>query len=118
MRTPAGHECKFYYEDFNRGRDLQQCRIDRTPDSRQWIPSECAKCPVPHILMANSSPHMHLTLESKARILGFGHQMKVYAHCEKHDIRIADPYVGCPECNRERPGLELFAAALENLDDD
>lgn len=44
--------------------------------------------------------------------------MHVYAHCEKHDIPVADPYIGCPECNRERPGLELFAAALDNLDDD
>ncbi len=118
MKTPAGHECKFYYEDFHRGRNVQECRIERTPNSRHWIPSECAKCPVPHILMANSSPFLHLTLESKARLLGLGHQMNVSARCEKHTIPVDDPYVGCTACNRERPGLDIFAAALENLDDD
>jgi hypothetical protein len=118
MRTPAGHECKFYYEDFNRGRNIQECRIERTPESRQWIPQECTKCPVPHILRANSSPHLHLTLDSKTRFLGFGHVIGVLAHCDKHEIPVEDPYIGCPQCNRERPGLELFAAALDNLDDD
>src|SRR5688572_8219728 len=33
MRTPAGKECDFYYEDFHRGRELQECRIQKAAQS-------------------------------------------------------------------------------------
>ena len=31
--------------------------------------------------------------------------------------RIPDPFVGCPRCNAERPGLDAFLKALENDDE-
>ena len=54
MRTPAGVECGNYYEDFYRGRSVQECRlIERNPSSKQWEPKLCARCPVPGIVRAN-----------------------------------------------------------------
>jgi hypothetical protein len=113
MRTPAGSECSYYYEDFHRGRNTQECRIPKAPKSAAWRPEYCAKCPVPRILLANASATMELTLNIKQTFLGFGRKMEVMAHCLRHDIPIADPYVGCEQCNKERPGLDLFKSALE-----
>ena len=57
MKTPAGKECKHYYQDFHRGRDIQECRLaKRNLDSEKWHPDDCSKCPVPEILMANADP--------------------------------------------------------------
>ena len=119
MRTPAGTECRFYYEDYNRGRNRQECRlINENPDSMHWRPSDCSRCPVPDVLKANASAHLELRLTIKPRLLGFGRQHIVSAHCSRHRTEIEDPYIGCPECNAERPGLDLFRQALEGDEPD
>lgn len=116
MKTPAGKQCRFYYEDFNRGRNLQECRAARRPEagtSLQWQPKDCASCPVPEILNANASADMEIEVVIKPRLLGLGRNLTVAAHCSKHDIAITDPFVGCERCNEERPGLDQFLKALE-----
>lgn len=119
MRTPAGKECPHYYEDFNRGRNIQECRlVQANPDSMPWRPSDCARCPVPDIVRANASPQMKLTLTIRGAWLGFVRQLKVEAWCTKHDIPIDDPYTGCPLDAEENDALRLFRDALENPDDD
>lgn len=120
MRTPAGKECKHYYEDYNRGRNIKECRLVKAnPESMRWRPSDCTRCPVPAILYANASPDMELTLTIKTRLMGFGRQYAVSATCIRHRITIDDPFVGCPKCNTERSeGLDLFRQALESHDDD
>jgi len=118
MRTPAGHDCSFYYEDFHRGRDVQECRAAKVERSAPWQPKDCARCPVPGILLANSSPDLQLTLHIQRSIFGFGNRIFVHATCRKHNTPVENPYTGCVECNNERPGLSLFAQALEDLDDD
>jgi hypothetical protein len=119
MRTPVGKECRHYYEDFHRGRDVQECRlIQANPASLRWRPSHCKQCPVPDILNANSSPDLQLQLTVKPRMLGLGRQMEVTASCLKHHVPIEDPFVGCPRCNAERPGLDVFRQALDRIDDD
>ena len=117
MRTPAGKECDFYYEDFHRGRELQECRIQKAPQSLPWHPKDCAKCPVPDILRANSSRHLRLELNIQTRMLGMGRKIEVRAWCDKHGTSIENPFTGCPKCNAERPGLALFAEAMEEIDD-
>ncbi len=115
MRTPAGKECPQYYADFHRGRHQQECRLaDRNPSSARWQPSDCSRCPVPEILHANASPYMRLKLTIKPGFLGIGRQNVVEAFCERHNIPITDPMVGCPKCNAERPGIDAFLSALEN----
>lgn len=114
MKTPAGQECVHYYEDYFRGRNVQECRLIKVnPDSMRWQPSDCAKCRVPDILNANASRNMELKLTVKRGFLGFGRKLVVTAHCLKHDITIEDPYVGCPKCAADNPGLDLFRKALE-----
>jgi hypothetical protein len=113
MRTPAGKECLHYYEDFHRGRTTQECRlVKENPESAPWRPKDCARCPVPEILMANASETMHLRLTIRPVLLGFVRQMKVDAWCDKHDVPIEDPYTGCPICAEENPALQVFRDAL------
>lgn len=119
MRTPAGKDCRYYYEDFHRGRNVQECRlIKQNPESFPWRPQYCARCPVPEILNANASRNMELTLTVKPVMLGLGRKLEVTASCLKHRISIEDPYVGCPKCNAERPGLDAFRKALEQPDEE
>ena len=112
MRTPAGQECRFYYENFHRGRSDQECRLlDANPKNKiKWHPSDCAKCPVPAILQANSSPDLVLEAKlSKGFMNLFGRKVEIRAFCSKHLIDVAEPRVGCPQCAREKPGLsDLF----------
>jgi hypothetical protein len=117
MRTPAGKECPHYYEDFNRGRHVQECRLVMdNPESLGWRPQDCAKCPVPDIVLANASPQMKLTLTIRAALLGFVRRMDVDAWCTKHDMTIANPYVGCPLDVEENEAFRLFRDALEETD--
>jgi hypothetical protein len=75
MRTPDGRECEHYYEDYFRGREVQECRIPKGERSAYWRPTDCAKCPAPDILRDNASPYLKLTLTIKQTWLGFGRKM-------------------------------------------
>jgi hypothetical protein len=109
MRTPAGTECAHYYEDFNRGRAIQICRlVQANPQSLAWEPRDCFSCAVPAILRANGSPHLELKLTIKRGFLGLGRKLAVSAYCTKHMIEIEEPKVGCPLCNAERPGMSAL----------
>lgn len=119
MRTSAGKECPHYYADFHRGRNVQECRlIQGNRDSLPWRPVDCTGCPVPEILQANASKDLELKLTIKPRLLGLGRKHIVEAYCLKHRIPIEDAFVGCPRCNQERPGLDVFREALNALGDD
>lgn len=109
MITPAGKECRFYYQNFHRGRSEQECRlIDANPRSDDWRPQDCSNCPVPGILLANSSPDLVLEGVIKSGMLGFNRRVEVTAFCSKHLIDVPEPHVGCPQCAREKPGLEAL----------
>ncbi len=119
MRTPAGKECPHYYEDFHRGRNAQECRLVRqNPASLAWRPGDCTNCPVPGILKANASKFLDLNITVRPKFLGLGRRIDVQASCLKHKAPIDDPYVGCSQCNSERPGLDIFWEALEKDSDD
>lgn len=106
MRTPAGAECKHYYEDFNRGRQIQECRLAQSnPTTLPWEPKDCSKCPVPAILRANGNMDLILTLSIQRGFLGLGRKLTVNADCAKHAATVSNPYVGCQQCNAEKPGL-------------
>jgi hypothetical protein len=116
MRIPAGKECRHYYQDFHRGRDLQECRLEKeNPASERWHPRDCEKCPVPDILRANADPNMKLTLTIKNGFLGFGRKVSVVATDTRSGEVIANPYVGRME---DKPGLDIFRKAIEDLDND
>jgi hypothetical protein len=110
VKTPAGKECRFYYQNFHRGRSTQECRlIQGNPRSPAWRPHDCFNCPVPEILQANSNPNLVLEGTVKSGFLGFNRRVEVKAFCSRHLIDVPKPQVGCPQCALERPGLrELF----------
>ena len=110
MQTPAGTECRFYYENFHRGRSDQECRLlMANSKSPSWRESDCSGCVVPAILLANNSPDLVLEAVVKKGFLGFGRQVAVTAFCSKHLIDVETPQVGCSQCTREKPGLsQLF----------
>ncbi len=112
MRNPAGVECRFYYEDYHRGREQQECRlIARSRASERWAPKLCQTCPVPRILQANACPNM--ILEARVgRRFGLVRRVQVEAFCTLQMSEVADPMVGCGECHRHRPG-----AAILDLDE-
>lgn len=117
MINPANKECKHYYEDFHRGRNIQECRLAKTnPNSERWHPNDCSKCPVADILRANADPDMELTLTIKNGFLGFGRRAEVVAHSRSTGELIEDPYVG--RLDKDNRGLEIFRQALEDTDND
>jgi hypothetical protein len=109
MITPAGQECRYYYEDYHRGRERQECRlIDQNPQSEPWRPSLCQGCPVPGILRANACPHLVLEGRVERRLLGLSRKVAVTAVCSKYLVDVPEPHVGCGHCHEERSGAALF----------
>ena len=103
MRTPAGTECPYYYEDYFRGREKQECRlIARNPASEPWRPGMCAGCPVPRIAMANHCPNLALEARVARGFLGLGRRVEVKAVCSLHLVDVAEPQVGCGHCHEHR----------------
>ncbi len=104
MRTPAGKECPHYYEDFYRGRAVQECRLlsPRT-GSLPWDPQVCAICPVADILRANHCPAMAL----RARLVRrwFRRRVVVEAYCNRYQVAVDNPYVGCGHCHPEAAAI-------------
>lgn len=101
MRTPAGTDCRFYYEDFHRGRQTQECRLiertRRSADSLAWTPDLCGKCIVPAVERANGSKDLRLRLSVRKRF-GLFKSLELVARCAAHDRIIDDPMRGCALC--------------------
>ena len=100
MRTPAGVDCQYYYEDFNRGRQIQECRlIKRNPQSAAWRPRLCRSCPVPAILLGNGCPNM--VLSARIGWHWLARRVQVSAFCTLANEPVTDPMVGCGRCHGE-----------------
>lgn len=99
MRTPAGNECSYFYGDYYRGRNLEECRLLKEFDQR-WSADLCNTCPVPGIQIANACEHMKLHGEV-VRPLGalFQRRVQISAFCEKTERYVHEPHVGCGECH-------------------
>jgi hypothetical protein len=109
MITPAGQECRYYYEDYFRGRERQECRLlEQNPRSEPWQPKLCDGCPVPGILRANACPNLVLEGRVEKGFLGLSRKVALDVVCSKHLKSGFDPHVGCGHCHEERPGAELL----------
>ncbi|MHB1136777.1 MAG: hypothetical protein ACYCXR_04360 [Coriobacteriia bacterium] len=104
VRTPAGAECALYYEDFARGRAVQECRAVLEPGSAAWKPADCAACLVPAILAANGSPYREVRLRIGGKWRG-RRRVQATVFCTLHGGPLADPLTGCPACNAEADDL-------------
>lgn len=100
MRTPAGKECQFFYGDYYRGREHEECRLLQSASPPlPWKPEMCATCPVPEILMANACRHMILVPRLERSLPFLKRQVKVKAYCSKTGREGFDPHIGCGECH-------------------
>lgn len=104
MRTPAGKECPYFYGDYFRGRNHEECRLltGTTPETR-WQPSLCQDCPVPDITRANSCEHMVLQARVVKGFLGLKRHVEVEAYCHRCSCGVADPHIGCGLCHPNVP---------------
>jgi hypothetical protein len=114
MITPAGTECRYYYEDYYRGRERQECRlIAQNRESEPWRPDLCKSCPVPDILRANACPNLVLEGRVTKRFLGLSRHVAVTAVCSKYLVDVPEPHIGCGHCHEEHPGWVLFKESLD-----
>ena len=100
MRTPAGKECPYFYGDYRRGRQLEECRlVEPSPGGAEWRAALCHSCPVPGIVLANACPHLRLRAAIGQRWLGFIQQVEVTAYCLQAEDVVAEPEIGCGHCH-------------------
>jgi len=102
MITPAGKECKFFYGDYHRGRNIEVCRL-LNDHGLQWEPRLCEDCPVPEILSANSCEHQHLTPELKRPLFFMRPKVQIWAYCSKSNQKVEEPRIGCGLCHPDLP---------------
>ena len=99
MKTPAGNECPYFYGDYYRGRNVEECRLLKSA-GQQWTRDLCKTCPVPGLARANAwevlkvSPPLTRALEAL-----FQRRVKVWAYCEKTKRNVTEPHIGCGECH-------------------
>ena len=100
MRTPAGQECSYFYGDYYRGRNHEECRLLQAAGER-WTPSLCTTCPVPEIQLANACEFLHLRGHVTRPLSAmFQRRVQVTAFCEKTERHVSEPHVGCGECHK------------------
>jgi len=99
MRTPAGTECKYFYGDYYRGRNIEECRLLKAHNLR-WTPDLCRTCPVPGIQMANACEFLQLWPSvTRPPLAFFRRRVQVRAYCQKTRRDVAEPQIGCGECH-------------------
>lgn len=104
MRTPAGKECPYFYGDYYRGRNVEECRLlnDASPPL-PWRRDLCASCPVPAIALANACPKMTLRPRLERPFPFIKQQVRVSAYCFGSDRQGFDPHIGCGQCHELPP---------------
>ncbi|MCS6843713.1 MAG: hypothetical protein NZ528_05205 [Caldilineales bacterium] len=103
MNRKPRPNCRFYYEDYYRGREVQECRLPRSRDSLRWQRPVCDTCPVPGILRETDCAHLALEGTIRKRF-PFGERMEVFAVCTRHMVQLKDPR-HCPQCAAEQAAL-------------
>lgn len=103
MKTPHGIDCPYFYSDYFRGRQVEECRLLQD-HHLPWKASLCRTCPVPGILRANACPHLRLKprLVHPVRAL-FQPRVQIEAWCEKAQRPVPEPEIGCGECHTLPP---------------
>jgi len=103
MKTPAGKECKYFFGDYHRGRNHEECRLlQANLESPPWKPVHCQTCPVPDILRQNACPNLTLHGTVSKGFLGFGGGVKVEGWCSEYFLEVPNPAVGCGHCHEFR----------------
>ncbi len=100
MQTPFGKECPYFFGDYYRGRNHEECRlVNSSSTSSQWTNSLCKNCPVPSITQANSCSNMVLEAKVSSVIFGLGKHIEINAFCTKSEKKVKEPHIGCGQCH-------------------
>ncbi len=112
MRTPAGKECPYFYGDYYRGRQREECRLlaGASPPLR-WQRHLCETCPVPQIAQANACPHLHLIPRLERPFPFLRQEVRLSTHCDLSGKADFDPHIGCGQCH---PWPETFISPEES----
>lgn len=99
MSKPAN--CRFFYGDYHRGMNKEECRLlNANPSNRRpWRRALCNHCPVPNIILMTNSRDLVLEAEVKRKFLR-DHVEVTFAICRRHMIELDDP-THCPKCAEE-----------------
>ncbi len=107
MRTPAGSECNYFYGDYYRGRQQEECRLLIAPGAH-WTRDLCRTCPIPSITRANACEFMAFRAEvTRPVTAAFQRRVQVKAFCEKTEREVAEAHIGCGECHPLPPVFEV-----------
>lgn len=100
MRTPAGKECPFFYGDYYRGKNSEECRlIGHKPAPQNWTPDLCSTCPIPGIKLANACENLQFRAQIGRKFFFSKRRVLISAFCSKTNTQVAAPEIGCGECH-------------------
>ena len=103
MKTPYGKECKYFYRDYYRGRNFEECRLlQMNPSSEPWKQALCRTCPVPDLLLANACPNLMPHARVDRTLFGLVQQVRIEAGCKDYRVDVKNPRVGCGHCHEFR----------------
>jgi hypothetical protein len=103
MANKPKPNCRFYFEDYYRGRETMECRLPKSRESLRWQRKICDSCPVPGILRETNCPHLALEGTIRKRF-PWGERMEVFAVCAKHMAQL--PNTGyCAQCAAEQEDI-------------
>lgn len=101
MKTPAGVECPYFYGDYHRGRNREECRLLNSANPPlDWKPALCSTCPVPSITRANSCEHLKLIPDVTRPFFILKPRVQVQAYCTKTEQDVEEPRIGCGKCHQ------------------
>jgi hypothetical protein len=87
MKTPFGTDCEYFYGDYLRGRNREECRLLEAA-GLHWDSPLCRTCPVPAIKRANACEFIRLKPRIARPVLDlFRKQVQVDAYCDKSRLR-------------------------------
>lgn len=103
MKTPAGHDCPYFYGNYFRGRSQEECRLLK-PAGQPWSAGLCKTCPVPAISRANSCQNLVLRPQVTRSLFNFFQaRVQISAWCTKSEQNVAEPQLGCGQCHSLPP---------------
>ena len=68
---PKSVNCRYFYGDYFRGKNKEECRLLAANPSNQrpWHRKLCDSCPVPEIMIASNSRELAIEAEVKRKFL-------------------------------------------------
>jgi hypothetical protein len=107
MKTPAGFECRYFYGDYFRGRNLEECQLLQS-SGQAWTPDLCKTCPVPGISRANACEFLQLRAQvGRPLNSAFQKRVQINAYCKKTGQSVKEPHIGCGECHPLPPSFSV-----------